>query len=106
MSGMKIKKGDSVVIRSGKDKGKVGTVLSAHPKDNTVVVEGVNIAKRHTKPTRAGESGTIVDKLMPLHVSNVGIVGPNGTAVRVGYKFNADGTKVRIARGQGKGATL
>ena len=103
---MKIKKGDSVIVRSGKDKGKIGTVIAASPKDNTVVVEGVNIAKRHTKPKRAGETGEIKDVPQPLHVSIVGIVGPNGAAVRVGYDVKADGTKVRVARGKGKGATL
>jgi large subunit ribosomal protein L24 len=106
MSGMKIKKGDTVLVRSGKDKGKTGTVTSASPKTQTVIVEGINIAKRHTKPKRAGEAGEIKDISMPLHISNVGIVGPNGGAVRVGYDVKADGTKVRVARGKGKGATL
>ena len=77
MAGMKIKKGDQVIVRSGKDKGKVGTVTSASPKDNTVTVEGINVAKRHTKPRRAGETGEIKDVPQPLHVSNVGVLGPN-----------------------------
>jgi large subunit ribosomal protein L24 len=103
---MKIKKGDTVIVRTGKDKGKTGTVVSASPKDQTVVVGGINVAKRHAKARKAGETGEIRDVEQPLHVSNVGIVGPNGAAVRVGYKVNADGTKVRVARGKGKGATL
>ncbi len=106
MAGMKIKKGDTVLVRSGKDKGKTGTVLSAQPTDNTVVVEGINISLRHTKPKAAGETGSIKEIEMPINVSNVGIVGPSGKAVRVGYKVAADGTKTRIARGKGKGATL
>ena len=106
MSGMKIKKGDTVMLRSGKDKGKTGTVVSAHPTENMVVVEGLNIARRHTKPKAAGESGQILDIAQPIHVSNVGIVGPNGAAVRVGYKVAPDGTKTRVARGKGKGAAL
>jgi large subunit ribosomal protein L24 len=106
MAGMKIKKGDTVLIRSGKDKGKTGTVLSANPTENSVIVEGINISKRHTKPKAAGEAGSIRDIEMSINVSNVGIIGPNGAAVRVGYKIAADGTKTRIARGKGKGASL
>jgi large subunit ribosomal protein L24 len=106
MAGMKIKKGDTVLVRSGKDKGKTGTVIEAHPADGKVVVEGINMARRHTKPTRAGEQGQIRDVALPIDVSNVGIVGPNGAAVRVGYKVAADGTKTRVARGKGKGAAL
>lgn len=106
MAGMKIKKGDTVMVRSGKDKGKTGTVLSAQPLDNTVVVEGINISLRHTKPKTAGETGSIKEVEMPINVSNVGIVGPSGTPVRVGYNVAGDGTKTRIARGKGKGAKL
>ena len=106
MAGLKIKKGDTVLVRSGKDKGKTGTVLSAHPTDNTVVVEGINVARRHTKPKQAGQQGEIKDMPLPINVSNVGILGPNGAAVRVGYNIAADGTKTRIARGKGKGAAL
>lgn len=106
MAGMKVKKGDTVLVRSGKDKGKTGTVIEAHPTDNKVVVEGINMARRHTKPKRAGEQGEIRDVPLPIDVSNVGVIGPNGKAVRVGYKIAADGTKTRVARGKGKGAAL
>ncbi len=106
MAGMKIKKGDTVMVRSGKDKGKTGIVLSAQPLDNTVVVEGINISLRHAKPKAAGETGSIKSIEVPINVSNVGIVGPSGQPVRVGYKVAPDGTKTRIARGKGKGATL
>ena len=101
MSGMKIKKGDQVIVLSGKDKGKTGAVVEARPADGMVLVEGINISKRHTKPTKAGEKGGIVDKQMPLNVSNVAIVTPDGKPSRVGYKIKADGTKVRVVKRTG-----
>ena len=101
MAGLKIKKGDQVVVLVGKDKGKTGSVLEVRPSTNSVVVDGVNIAKRHTKPTKAGEKGGIVDKVMPLNVSNVALVTPDGKPSRVGYKINADGTKVRVLKRTG-----
>jgi large subunit ribosomal protein L24 len=99
---MKIKKGDRVVVLSGKDKGKEGVVMFAYPVDSKVIVDGVNIAKKHQKPTRATMQGGIIDKEMPMHVSSVAVVSPqDGKATRVGYRFDSDGTKVRICRRTG-----
>ena len=99
---MKIKKGDRVVVLSGKDRGKQGTVMFAFPAEGTVIVDGVNIAKKHQKPTRATMQGGIIDKEMPLDVSNVAVVSPqDGKRTRVGYRFDPDGTKVRVCRRTG-----
>jgi large subunit ribosomal protein L24 len=68
---MKIKKGDNVMVITGKDKGKKGAVVKALPKEDKVIVAGVNIAKKHTRPRKAGEKGQVVDKTMPVHISNV-----------------------------------
>lgn len=85
---MKIKKGDRVHVLSGKDKGKEGEVMRAIPATNKVIVDGVNVAKRHTKATRATVQGGIIDKDMPLHVSNVALVCRNcGKPTRIGYRF-------------------
>ena len=93
----KIRKGDEVLVRAGKDKGKRGTVLSVTP-DDRVVVEGINLAKRHMKPNpQRGTGGGIVETEMPLHISNVGIYNTiEGKSDRIGYKFLEDGKKVRI----------
>jgi large subunit ribosomal protein L24 len=101
MSGLKVKKGDTVLVLAGKDRGKTGEVLAAYPKDGTVVVAGVNVAKRHTKPTSATQVGGILDKEMPLPASNVAPVAKGGKPAKVGYKLNADGTKVRIDKRTG-----
>jgi len=98
---MKVLKGDRVVVLSGKDKGKEGTVMVAMPREGKVIVEGVNVAKRHQKPTRAMQQGGILDKPMPIDVSNVAVVGTDGKATRVGYKVKDDGTKVRVDRRTG-----
>ncbi|MBT3246170.1 MAG: 50S ribosomal protein L24 [Actinobacteria bacterium] len=99
---MKIKKGDTVRILAGKDRGREGEVTRALPSEEKVIVEGVNIAKRHQKPTSATMQGGIIDKAMPLHVSNVAIISPSdGQPTRVGYRFDADGVKVRICRRTG-----
>jgi large subunit ribosomal protein L24 len=98
---MKIRKGDRVVVLAGKDKGKEGTVKTAIPKSDKVVVEGVNVAKRHRKPTKAMEQGGIIDIEMPIHVSNVALIDPDGKPTRVGYRIDADGTKVRVSRRTG-----
>ena len=99
---MKIKKGDSVIILAGKDKGKTGKVLIAYPRESKVLVEGVNIKKRHQRPTRQNQHGQIVDKAYPVHVSNVAIVDPKtNKPTRVGYQVKEDGTKVRITRKSG-----
>ncbi len=99
---MKIKKGDRVVVLSGKDKGVEGVVERAIPEKGKVIVDGVNIAKKHQAPTRGDQQGGIIDKAMPLDVSNVAIVSPkDGKATRVGYRIDADGTKVRICKRTG-----
>jgi large subunit ribosomal protein L24 len=97
---MKIRKGDRVVVLKGKDKGVEGTVLEVHPRTGTVVVEGVNVAKRHAKPSRANQEGGIIDKNMPLDASNVALVGSDGKPTRAGYELR-DGQKVRVDRKTG-----
>jgi large subunit ribosomal protein L24 len=102
---MKIKKGDDVIVIAGKDKGATGKVISVDPKRERVVVEGVNLVKRHTKETNQGprgaKEGGIVTKEGPIHVSNV-LLAENGKPTRVGYRFDDDGTKIRISRRTGK----
>ena len=100
---MKIIKGDRVVVLAGKDKGAEGVVQKAMPETGKVVVEGVNVAKNHQAPTRADQQGGIIDKAMPIDVSNVAVVSPkDGKATRVGYKINADGSKVRVCKRTGE----
>ena len=99
---MKIKKGDRVVVLKGKDRGKEGTVMRVLPTEGKVIVDGVNVAKKHQKPTKSTMQGGIIDKDMPIDASNVAIVSPkDGKATRVGYKFEDDGTKVRICKRTG-----
>ncbi len=99
---IKLKKGDRVVVLTGKDRGKQGTVLRVLPKDGKVMVEGVNIARRHTRATRANQQAGIIDKIMPLPVENVAVLSPgDGKATRVGYRFQPDGTKIRICKRTG-----
>ena len=99
MAGLKIRKGDKVQVLSGKDKGKTGTVSRALPEKDKVIVDGVNVAKKHQKPTQAIQQGGFIDKDMPIHVSNVAIVCDScSKPTRVGYRFEPDGTKVRICR--------
>jgi large subunit ribosomal protein L24 len=99
---LKIKKGDNVVVISGRDKGRTGQVLRVFPTERRVIVQGVNIAKRHTKP-RMGEPGGIVEKELALHISNIAHVDPaSGKPTRVGYKVIGDGRKVRVARRSGE----
>lgn len=97
---LKIKKGDKVVVLSGEDKGKTGEVVKAMPKEGKVVVQGINLVKRHTKPSQTTPSG-IVTKEAPIHVSNVAIVASDGKATKIGYQ-EKDGRKVRIARRSGE----
>jgi large subunit ribosomal protein L24 len=102
VSGLKIKKGDEVIILSGKDKGATGTVIRAIPKEHRVVVEGVNLVKKHKRANRTGgQQGEVITREAPIHVSNVAIV-EDGKPTRVGYRFDEDGTKVRISRRTGK----
>ena len=98
----KIRKGDEVIIRTGKDKGRRGTVLQIFD-DERILVEGVNLAKKHTKPNpNVGEQGGIVDKAMPLDISNVLVFNPKSKkGERVGIRVNDDGSKERIFRGTG-----
>lgn len=99
---MKIKKGDKVIVITGKDKGKTGTVAKAFPKENRVIVSGVNMVKRHTKPTQENAGG-IVSKEASIHVSNVAIVDPKtGKASKIGAKTVDGGRKVRVARRSGE----
>jgi large subunit ribosomal protein L24 len=98
---MKIKKGDHVLVIAGKDKGKEGEVVRALPKDDKVVVNSVNTAKKHQKAQRQNQQAGIIDVDMPIHVSNVMLVH-KGKPTRVGYKVQADGTKVRVAKTTGE----
>ena len=97
----KIKKGDRVVVLAGKDKGKQGAVLKVFPKDERVMVEGLNMAQRHTKPSQTDPQGGIKPKEMPLHVSNVAIIDSKGKATRVGFRMDGD-KKVRFAKTTGE----
>jgi large subunit ribosomal protein L24 len=98
----RIRKDDTVVVITGKDKGRTGKVLKVLPKEERVVVEGVNMVKRHTKPDIAHPQGGVVSKEAPLHISNVQLRDPKtGKATRVGFKMNDKGRKVRVARGSG-----
>jgi len=98
---MKIKKGDQVIVITGRDKGKTGEVIQAMPKDSKVLVRGINLVKRHTKPTQENAGG-IVSKEQPIHVSNVALIDPkSGKATRVGIKVQ-NGQKVRIAKKSGE----
>lgn len=99
MSAMKIKKGDTVKIIAGKDKGETGKVLAVNAKDNTVIVEGKNMVSKHSKPSAANQNGGIIQKEAPIDASNVMVV-VGGKAVRVGYKMDGD-KKVRVAKGTG-----
>ena len=97
----KIKKGDRVVLLTGKDKGRQGAVLKILPKDNRVVVEGLNMVQRHTRPSQADPQGGIKHKEASLHLSNVAIVDANGKATRVGFRVDGD-KKVRFAKTTGE----
>lgn len=98
----KIKKGDQVVVLTGKDKGKKGSVLKVIPTDKKVLVAGVNMVKRHSRPTQMNAGG-IQTKEAPIHISNVALADPKtGEATRVGYKLLDDGKKVRVAKRSGE----
>jgi large subunit ribosomal protein L24 len=99
---LKIKKGDRVKVITGGSKGKVGDVLRVLPKEQRVVVSGVNMIKRHTKPSRT-ESGGIIEREATIHVSNVALLDPKSEKpTKVGFRFLEDGRKVRIARASGE----
>ena len=101
---MKIRKGDRVKVIAGRSKGKVGDVLRVLPSEDRVVVSGVNVIKRHTKPSRTGEGG-IIEREAAIHVSNVALLDPKSTEnkpTKIGFKFLEDGRKVRFARASGE----
>jgi large subunit ribosomal protein L24 len=98
---MKLKKGDHVVVLKGKDRGKDGIVMRVLPKDNKVIVENVNVAKKHQKQTRATMQAGIIDKDMPIDASNVALVS-GGRPTRIGYRVEKDGSKTRVARRTGE----
>jgi large subunit ribosomal protein L24 len=97
----KIKKGDRVIVLTGKDKGRTGSVAKVMPKDNRLVVSGINMVQRHTRPTQADPQGGIKHKEASLHLSNVAIVDSKGKATRVGFKIEGD-KKVRVAKTTGE----
>ena len=102
MPKVKIKKGDQVVVLTGKDKGKKGEVLKVLPKENRAVVQGVAMIKRHTRPTQS-QAGGIVEREASIHISNLAFVDPKtGEPTRIGYKFLDDNRKVRVARRSGE----
>ncbi len=98
---MNVKKGDTVIVISGNDKGKTGKILKVLVKDNRVLVEGVNVVSRHTKPSNANPDGGIIKKEAPIHASNVQLLDPKtNEATKVGHK-EVDGKKVRFAKKSG-----
>ena len=98
----KLRKGDDVVVVSGRDKGKKGSILRVMRQDDRVLVDGVNLVKRHTRPS-ASQPGGIIEKEASIHISNVALADPkDGTATRVGYRFLDDGRKVRFAKRSGE----
>ena len=98
---MFVKKGDKVKVITGKDKNKEGVVLAAFPKKDKVIVEGVNVVKKHQKPSQAAPQGGIVEMEAPIHVSNVMVIDSTGVAGRVGYK-EVDCKKVRVSKKTGE----
>lgn len=100
---IRLRKGDTVVVRAGKYKGKTGKVVATHPRDNKVTVEGINIVKKHVKPNRVHPQGSIVEKTVPIAVSKVAIVEPTSKkASRIAYKLDAKGVKTRVFQTTGK----
>ncbi|MFC3989061.1 50S ribosomal protein L24 [Actinoplanes siamensis] len=102
---VKIKKGDTVVVIAGKDKGAKGKVIAAFPRQDKVLVEGVNRVKKHERirtTQRGSKTGGIVTQEAPIHISNVQVLDDQGKPTRIGYRIDDNGTKVRIARTTGK----
>ena len=98
-----IRKGDNVVVTTGRDKGKKGSVLKVFPEENRALVQGVNLVKRHQKATGIGNPGGINEKEAPIHLSNLSLIDPkSGKPTRVGFKLLEDGKKVRVARASGE----
>ena len=99
---MRIKKGDQVIVLAGKDKGREGEISRVIPQRNAVIIEGVNEVKRHQKATSETMQGGIIDKTMPIDVSNVAILSPSdGKPTRVGYRFSDSGEKIRVCKRTG-----
>jgi large subunit ribosomal protein L24 len=99
MAGLKIRKGDRVRVLSGKDKGKEGEVMRSLPREGKVIVDGVNVARKSQRPTRTTQQGGIIDKDMPIQVSNVALVCPScGKPTRVGYTVDKSGQKARVCK--------
>ena len=102
MKKLKIKKGDTVYVNAGNDKGKTGKVLSVDPAQNRAIVEGVNLVSRHTKPNAKQPQGGIIKQEAPIHMSNINLIDPkSGKPTRVGFKVEGD-KKVRIAKKSGE----
>lgn len=100
---IRLKKGDSVMIRSGQYKGHIGKVLQIHPSLNKVTVEGVNLVKKHQKPTRTNPQGGVLELTKPIRVSKVGLLDASAKKPsRIGYRLNKDGSKTRILKTSGK----
>ena len=98
-----VKKEDTVIVITGKDKGKKGRVLEAYPRQNRVLVEGVNLVKKHAKPSQANPQGGVLTQEASIHVSNVMLIDPkSGKPTRVGYKVLENGKKVRVAKKSGE----
>ena len=96
----KIRKGDKVMVLTGRDKGRTGEVFEVRPDENKALVRGVNMVKRHQKQT-AQQEGGIISKEMPIDLSNIAYVGKDGKPTRIGFKIQADGKKVRVAKSSG-----
>lgn len=100
---IRLKKGDTVVVRSGKYRGKTGKITATHPRENKVTVDGINIVKKHVKPNQQHPQGAIVEITKPIWVSKVGIVEPTSKKPsRIGYKVDKDGKKTRVFKKTGK----
>jgi large subunit ribosomal protein L24 len=102
VAGLKIKKGDRVRVLQGKDRGKEGEVTRVLVTEGKVIVDGLNVVKKHQRATRAAMQGGIIDKEMPIPVSNVALVGADGRPTRIGFRFDGTGNKVRISRRTGE----
>jgi large subunit ribosomal protein L24 len=99
---LKVKKGDEVIVITGKYKGKKGRILKVFPTDNKIIVSGINLVKKHTKPSQTSEGG-IITKELPIHISNVAHIDPKtGKSTKVGFKILDDGSKVRVAKKSGE----
>ena len=100
---IRLKKGDTVIVRAGKYKGKTGKVLATHPRENKVTVEGINVVKKAVKPNQANPQGAIVELTKPMWASKVSIIDPTAKkASRIGYKLDKDGAKTRVFKKSGK----